>query len=362
MNLEQASKWNKRAIADPLLAILLGMIVGAILMLIVGYNPWVAYSSMVSGVFGTLYDLGETLRAITPLIFTGLAVAFAFRTGLFNIGVEGQFIVGQLAATVVGLTLHLPWPMHVLVALILGGIAGGLWAAIPGLLKAKLKVHEVITTIMMNYIALSFSNFIIRAYLTENTDSTEKIQQTASLQLGWLTAMFDDARINAGLFIGLLMLYVMYILLWKTTFGYELRAVGFNPSASEYAGISVSKNIVLSMIISGLFAGLGGASQLLGVDQYMAISSSFTGIGFDGIAVALIGANAPLGILFGASLFGMLTYGSGNMQLLGIPQEIIRVVIALMIFFLAASGLIRWLFGGWRRKTATDGVRGKGEV
>lgn len=335
----------------PLIAVLMGLIVGSILMLVSGYNPLVGYGALFSGIFGTLYDAGETIREITPLIFTGLAVAFAFRTGLFNIGVEGQFVVGSLAAVAVGVLFDLPWFIHAPLAFLAGCIAGAIWAAIPGILKAKLHVHEVITSIMLNYTALIAVNYIIRTYLKSTSERTEKIQASASLSFEPLAALFDYSRIHLGIIIALLFAYLFYLILWKTIWGYELRAVGFSPFASQYAGMSVPRNIVTSMMISGFLAGAGGAAESLGVYGYLAINAALPGYGFDGIAVALLGANSPIGIVLAAILFGSLQYGSNNMQHQAhIPTEIITIVIAVIILFVASNGALKWMVQWARRK------------
>ncbi|GIM47867.1 ABC transporter permease [Collibacillus ludicampi] len=340
-----------QAFTVPVVAVVLGLVVGAVLMLILGYNPFNGYVAMFQGIFGSLYNIGETLRMVTPLIFTGLAVAFAFRTGLFNIGVEGQFMIGQLAALYVGIMWKLPTGIHAAVALLAAMIAGGLWAAIAGFLKARMRIHEVITTIMLNYIALYTSNYVISHFLKSETERSKDILPTASLKAPLLSVMFDNARIHWGILISLLFAVIAYWLLFKTVLGYELRAVGFNPHAAEYAGMNVSRNIVLSMAISGMIAAAGGACETLGVYGYMSIAAGFSGIGFDGIAVALIGANNPFGVILSALLFGGLTYGSNNMQMVeNIPTEIIRVVMALIIFFVAAGGFVKWLLGVFRRR------------
>ncbi|KEO84184.1 ABC transporter permease [Tumebacillus flagellatus] len=345
----QTSRWN--AILIPVLAVILGLIVGGLLMLLMGYNPIVGYSSVFQGIFGNMYFMGETLRAVTPLIFAGLAVAFAFRTGLFNIGVEGQFIIGQLAAAWVGAFWTLPTGLHAAVAILVAMIASGLYGGFAGWLKARLGVHEVITTIMLNYVALFAANWTIRTYLIGASERSKDILPSASLQAQWLSDLFEGARINWGLLLALIFALVCYWLLMKTTTGYELRAVGFNPHAAEYAGMNVSKNIFLSMLISGALAGIGGATDVLGVNGNMAISAGFTGIGFDGIAVALIGNNNPFGVIFGALLFGGLSFGADNMQRVeGIPTESIQIVISMVIYFVAAASVVNWLLGKFRRR------------
>ncbi|GAB6988333.1 ABC transporter permease [Paenibacillus pini] len=330
----------------PLVAILFGLIVGAIIMLIGGYNPLLAYSSLFSTVFGNLYDFGEAIREITPLIMTGLAVAFAFRTGLFNIGAEGQYIIGMTAASVVGIKVTgLPIVVHAVVAIIAGGVAGGLWAGITGYLKAKRGVNEVIISIMLNWTALYFSNYIVRNFLLiKGQQRSEDIQDTASISIGWLSTMFSDARMHWGTLIAVLAAVFFYIFMWKSKQGYELRAVGHNGDAAKYAGMNVKKNIIKAMFISGVFAGLGGAFQVLGVFHNQALFTGSPGVGFDGIAVALIGMNHPFGILLSAILFGTLTYGSAGMSFgADVPPEIIRIVIGSIIFFIAAQGIVRWV-------------------
>jgi ABC-type uncharacterized transport system permease subunit len=335
----------------PVLAVVLGLIVGAAVMFLMGYDPIVGYSSVFQGIFGSPYFIGETLRAVTPLIFSGLAVAFAFRTGLFNIGVEGQFIIGQLTAAYVGAFWDLPPVLHAAAAVLMAMLAAGLYAGIAGWLKARLGVHEVITTIMLNYVALFSANYLIRNFLKGAGERTKDVLPSASLTSPFLSDLFEGARVNWGLIIGLVFCVIVYWLLWKTTAGYELRAVGFNPHASEYAGMNVQKNIVLAMLVSGALAGAGGAADTLGVYGYMNISAGFTGIGFDGIAVALIGSNNPFGVIAGALLFGGFSFGADNMQRVeGIPTESIKIVISMVIYFVAASAIVHWLLGKFRRR------------
>ncbi|SDW33838.1 simple sugar transport system permease protein [Marininema mesophilum] len=337
------SKINKQSsFFASLISVIMGLLVGGVMMILAGYNPIQAYIALFQSAFLQPFDIGETIRSITPLILTGLAVGLAFRTGLFNIGVEGQFIIGQLAAVIVAIKLDLPPVLHAIVAVIAGALGGALWAFLPGYLKAKRGVHEVITTIMMNFIALYLSNLAVTEWLTEGADKTKNVPESASLHWSFLSQMFDGSSVHFGIFIAIVAAIFMYYLLWKTTTGYQLRAVGFNPHASEYAGMNVSRNIVLSMMISGIFAGLAGASELLGTSGYQSIQASYTGIGFDGIAVSLLGGNTPFGIVLSASLFGILTYGGSNMEFVaGVPREVIRVVFAAIIFFVAAN-IVRW--------------------
>ncbi|SOB93473.1 nucleoside ABC transporter membrane protein [Ureibacillus xyleni] len=334
---------NKRLIniLVPLISIVLGLVIGAIVMAVSGFNPVDGYMALWNGIFMDTYTLGETVRQITPYVFSGLAVAFAFRTGLFNIGVEGQLIMGWLAAAYVGQAFELPAIIHVPLALIAAAVAGALWAFIPGLLKAKLQVHEVIVTIMLNYTALHVANAFIEM-ISGGGERTDKIHESASLRSEFFESITDYSRMHWGFVLALIAVMVMWFILEKTTRGYELKAVGFNKHASQYAGMNVSKNIILAMVISGAFAGLGGAMEALGTFENMTKLHASTGIGFDGIAVALLGANQPFGVLLGAILFGSLKYGGLNMPSeAGVPTEIVSIVIALIIFFVASGYVIR---------------------
>ena len=334
----------------PIVSIIIGLIVGAIVMLVSGYDPVQGYLALWTGIFGDSYSIGNTIRQITPYLLAGLAVAFAFRTGLFNIGVEGQLIMGWLAAAWVGYAFELPKIIHLPLALLAAAVAGAFWAFIAGFLKAKFKVHEVIATIMLNYTALYIANAVIKE-LSDGGFKTERIQETASLRSPFLRELTDNSSLHYGILVALVMVAVMWFILEKTPRGYELKAVGFNQNAAEYAGMSVNKNIILAMTISGMFAGLAGAMEALGTFQNAAIQAGFTGIGFDGIAVALLGANTPLGVIFGATLFGSLKYGALNMpNAAGIPEEIVSIIIALIIFFVASGYIIRVALQKLRKK------------
>ncbi len=332
------------SILIPVISVVLALIIGGIVMLASGYQPILAYTSLFEGIFGNSYNIGETVRQMTPLILAGLAVAFAFRAGLFNIGVEGQVLVGWLASVYVGVSFDLPKIIHLPFAIVTAAVAGALWGVIPGFLKARFKVHEVITTIMMNYIALYMTNAIIRAYMLAPGERTKDVKPTASLASDFLQTITDGSRLHYGIIVALICSVIMWFILWKTTMGYELRAVGFNQHASRYAGMNVSKNIILSMAISGAFAGIAGAMEGLGTYGYMMINAAFTGVGFDGIAVSLIGANNAIGIIIGAALFGGLKIGASNMSSVAfVPIELVDIIIALIIFFIASSYIIHWL-------------------
>jgi general nucleoside transport system permease protein len=329
----------------PVLAVFLGILVGSIVMLVSGFNPIAGYSALLYGAFGDSYYIGETIRQMTPYILAGLAVAFAFRTGLFNIGVEGQLIVGWLAAVWVGVSFELPKIIHLPLAILAAAAAGALWAFIPGFLKARFKVHEVIVTIMMNYIALHVTNAIIRSVLSDKGFKSETIYPSASLRSSFLESLTDYSTMHMGILIALLGALIMWFLLEKTTKGYELRAVGFNQHASQYAGMNVNRNIMLAMVISGAFAGAAGAMEGLGTFENISVKGGFTGVGFDGIAVALLGGNTAIGVVLSALLFGALKVGALEMpSSADVPTELVDIIIALIIFFVASSYLIRLIF------------------
>lgn len=328
----------------PILSVVFALIIGAFIMLGFGYNPIDGYVALWDGVFMDSYGVGESIRQISPLILTGLSVAFAFRAGLFNIGAEGQFFVGWLAAVWVGIGLDAPTAIHLPLAVIAAALAGALWGFIPGLLKATRGVHEVIVTIMMNYIAMYSTNAIIQRILTENRDETDRVAETASLRSDWLSSITEGSRLHYGILIALFAAFIMWFIMERTTTGYEIRSVGTNPNASKYAGMNVKKNIMLSMIVAGAFAGVAGAMQGLGTFENMMINSDFTDIGFNGIAVALLGANTAPGTILAAILFGGLQTGSLNMPVQAdVPEELADIIIALIVFFVAASYIIRWV-------------------
>lgn len=329
-----------KAIAYPLVAILLSFIVGAIIVAIFGKSPMVAYSALFAGSLGNWRNFGETLVATTPLILTGLAVAFAFRCGLFNIGAEGQFIVGSLGALWVGWAFAgLPAIIHITLTLAAGAIAGGIWGGFVGWLKAKVGSHEVINSIMMNYIAMYFSNFVIMNLLNEPEKAfSYAIADTAKLwRFADTLTVFKGSRIHIGILVAVAVAVFAYYLLNKTVRGYEIRAVGFNPHAAEYGGINVPQNVVLAMFISGMFAGLAGAIMIAGVQFRVNNLFGFTGYGFDGIAVALVGNNNPIGVILSALLFGILQKGGPLMQIKGIPKEVVGIIQGIIILFVAVN-------------------------
>lgn len=335
----------------PLISIFVSFIIGSLFIMWTGNNPLVAYGALFGGSFGNFGAFGDTLWKSIPLIFTGLSVAFAFRTGLFNIGAEGQYVIGAIF-TVSAAWIFRGLPGIILVPLILtaGALGGALWAAIPGVLKAKLGVHEVIVTIMLNYVGLFTSNYLVRTALNpSNLQGTEVKAHTVLVpEQGRLTILSDIfpplgySSLHTGIFIAIACAIIAYIVLFKTTLGYEIRSVGNNPYASEYGGINISKNIVLAMVISGVFAGLAGATMVTGLTYKVNQSSGQAGYGFTGIAVALVGKNHPIGVIFSAILFGALSNGSRNMQMAGIPKEIVGIIQGIIIIFIAGEEMMKY--------------------
>jgi len=328
-----------------LLAIGLGLLAGAVLMLVTGNNPLLGFFYLFSGGLMKITRIGNTLATATPLIFTGLSVAFAFRTGLFNIGAAGQMLIGGLCATALGLTLPWPKPLLLPVIVLAAALGGALWGLVPGWLKAKFNVHEVVCTIMMNWIAYWSVYYIVPAYFKGAYLETEsrRIPEAASLKVGWLTRLFKGSYINLGFFIAIATVLIIAYILDRTTLGYELKAVGYNRDAAEYAGIQANRNIILSMMIAGACAGLGGAAFYVGYASNMQIGV-LPSQGFDGIAVALLGANSPWGVFMAAIFFGLLHSGKGFMNAMTkVPPEIADSIIATIIYFAATSVLMERL-------------------
>ena len=342
----------------PLIAVIIALMFGAIVIILIGENPIFVYKTLFGYAIGNRDGWGNVLFRATPLIFTGLTVAFAFRCGLFNIGGEGQVLIGSFLATWVGFTFtNLPAFILLPLCILTAAAGGALWATIPGLLKAKRGVHEVIVTIMMNWIASSLTFFLVLKFKAPATEvmkaagvqqmipQTSEIAKAARLPRLYtiLKALNIDFpaynQVNVSFFIALAAAALVYYILWKTNLGYEIRAVGYSPLAAEYGGISVSKNIVLAMMISGALAGLVGTNEVMGF-KYRWRQELFTGLGFNGIAVALLGKNHPLGVVLAAILFGILNYGGSIVNIFTegrIPRELIMVLQAVIVIFVVIS-------------------------
>ena len=293
--------------------------------------------------------IGEWLNLSVPYILCGFTMGFAARAGLFNIGGEGQYLSGLTIATVLALNLpHIP-VVHWLIAIIAAIILGALWGGIVGFLKARFEVSEVVATIMLNYIALYASRIIILAIPGTNTYRTVTFPQTALIRAGFLDAITNGSHLNLGFFFALFSAVLYWFLMEKTNLGFGLRATGFNKDAARYAGIPVIKSIVLSMAISGAFAGLAGGIVALGSFNYGRVPVALEGYGFTGIAVALVGNNTAGGTLLAGLLFGMLARAQGIMQDNGIPKEITFIIQGLIVVFIALRAGLK-IYLQWRLK------------
>jgi simple sugar transport system permease protein len=334
----------------PVLSVVLALAVGAVIILATGGDPLLAYRGLFDGAFTRPGAIAETLVWTTPYIFAGLAVTLGFKAGLFNIGGEGQLGLGALAAALAGYAIKgVPWPFHMILALLAGVIVGGLWGAIPGYLKARFGAHEVINTIMLNYVALLLSNYLLSGPMKDPNKLVAVAQTPKILESAHLPVLFNGTRLHWGFPLALVMAVLVYVLLRRTTLGFEIRAVGLNPSAARAAGISVERTIVVTMFLSGALAGLAGAVEVVGVDFYQAASFS-VGYGFDSIAIALLGKTDPLGLVPAAILFGALRSGATRMQFLTqIPVDVIGIIQGLVLVFVAADAIVRWLFRVPRR-------------
>ncbi len=334
----------------PLLAIVLALIVGAVV--IIASSPLVsghldlvlplrAYAALVSGAFGTVNGLIQTIVSASPLILAGLAVSIGFKAGLFNIGAQGQFLVGAVAAAAVGAGLaHAPAPVAIGVSILAALVAGAVYGFIPGFLKAFTGAHEVVTTIMLNYIAIQFVAYLITGPLRATGATFARSPSVGAAELPVLIGRNG----HLGILFALVAVPIAWWLLYRTTIGFEVRTVGANPDAARYAGMSPRWIVIATMTVCGLLAGLAGAGEILGITGYMPAGYS-TNVGFDGITVALLGRANPIGILFGGLLLGAMRAGSNLMQIqAGVPVQMIDVLQGVILFFLAAELVVRYVF------------------
>ncbi len=323
-----------------ILGVLLAFIAGALFLWVFGESPAEAYGALFKGAFSSKRYFAETLLSTTPLIFGGLAVALGFRCGLFNMGVEGQIVLGGMAAAYVGYAWELPLVIHLPAALLAGALAGGLWGAIPGYLKAKHRIHEVITTIMLNYIIFQVAAYMIAVGGPMKADNELPVSPDV-LPTAQLARIWEGTRMSGGIFIALIFAVLVWVFLFKTRLGYKMRAVGLNSSAAEYAGIKPGNMMISAMFLSGALGGLAGAVEVLGV-HYKFYAAFSPGYGWDAIAVSLLGLNHPVGVVASAFLFGVLRSGSITMQAIAqISKDIVLILSALIIFFTATNQTLR---------------------
>lgn len=337
----------------PVLATLAALAVGAVMLLLLGANPVDAYTALLEGAFGSQNALADTVVKATPLLLVGLGICIAFRGGVINIGGEGQLIAGAISATYVGLSFpEQPAAVVVPMAMLAGFLAGAVWGGIPGLLKAYYGVNEILSTIMMNQIAVQIMNYLLRGPLIDPEQLTRasRIPETARLSRTFDLPRLVPTRLHLGALIAVVLAFLVYIFLWRTTIGYRIRAVGLNPDASNYAGIQVKRYIVLSLLLSGAFAGLAGGIQVYGVHHFMFTDGSaagFTGsAGFNGIVAALFGKLHPVGTIPASFIFGALLVGANSLQrAMQVPSALITALNGLVVVFVVSSEL-------WSRRIA----------
>ena len=324
-----------------LIAIVIAFLVGAVVLLATGYSPLDAYRSLLVGAFGDTYGLGQTLSQATPIIFTSLAFLFAFKCGLFNIGAEGQLLIGGISAALVGISFtNLPFYVHLPLALLAGAAGGALWGFIPAVLKAKLDAHEVITTMMLSYVALYVTSYLVNYPFKAPGWVAQTIYVAPSAEL---PRILPPTQLSGSIIIALIVVTIIAYVLQRTTLGYEVRAIGLNPAAAQSAGINVRKGMILALVISGMIAGLGGAGEILGVHRRY-IDGFSPGYGFDGLAVALIGGLNPFGVILASILIGALRSGGFVMnQVTGVPLDVIYLLQSSVVLFAAAPRVIRFL-------------------
>lgn len=350
----------------PALAVATALVVGALVIALAGGDPLTAYPGLLEGAFGSPRALSETAVWVTPYVLAGLAVALAFQGGLFNIGAEGQLALGAVAAAWAGARLPeilgtgLPAVVHVPLTLLAGVLAGGLWAAIPGWLKARTGGHEVINTIMLNYIALNAVSFLLNGPMKDPTPGNVIARTRLIAESARVPPIFEGLRLHWGFVLALALAALVAWGLRKTTLGFAIRAVGASPDAARYAGFNVPRTIVLTMTLSGMLAGLAGAIEVTALNHRHELGFS-QGYGFDAIAIALLGKTHPAGVVLAALLFGAMRSGATRMQYLTqIPIDVISVIQALILLFVAADVIIRRLYRLRARPAAVALTRGWG--
>jgi ABC-type uncharacterized transport system permease subunit len=347
------SEWVSRLIdaSLPVFAALAALLLGAVMLFLLKVNPIEAYKALWDGAFGSTNAFAETLVKATPLLLVGLGICISFRGDVINIGGEGQMIIGAILATWVGLNFTgLPGWLVITLSMLAGFLGGAIWGGIPGVLKAYFRVNEILSTVMMNAIAVQMMNFLLRGPMIDPSQAelASKIPQTARLLEIFRLPRLAPTRLHLGALIAVILAVLVYILLWRTTLGYRIRAVGQNPNASRYAGIKVQRYVVLALLLSGAFSGLAGATQVFGVNYRMITdgsSSGFTGsAGFNGIVAALFGQLHPILTIPASILFGALLVGANKMQrVVQVPSALIIALNGLVVVFVVSSEF-------WRRR------------
>ncbi len=335
--------WNSIAfsVSLPLLAVLVALIIGGVMLVLLGANPFEAYGALIEGALGSVSGITQSLVKATPLLLVGLGICIAFRASVINIGGEGQIIMGAVMATWFSLQFR-TWEGWLLIpaTMIMGFLAGAFWGFIPGVLKARFNVNEILTTVMMNAIALQFMNFMVRGPLIDPAGVTagQYLAQSEKLpEQVWLPRLIPQTLLHTGAIIAVILAIVVYIFLWRTTIGYRIRAVGLNPDASRYAGIRVPLYQALSLTLAGGLAGIAGVIEVIGV-QHRLLDGITSGYGFSGIVAALFGGLHPLGTIPAAYLFGSLLVGADKMQrAVQVPSALINALLGLVVLFVVGS-------------------------
>ena len=332
-----------------LLSIIIGFAVGALFLVIMGLSVGQAYGKLFQSIFSSIKSISYCIVYATPYIATGLSVAFSFKTGVFNIGAEGQFVVGSMAACVVGILLgSLPGIVLIPLCFLAAAAAGALWGSVVGFLKTRWGINEVLSMIMFNWIAFFLSNYIAgfpAIHSEGNAEATRNVADSARILMdkGLISKLGLCPSANWGFVLAIILTFVVYFIIEKTTLGYELKAVGFNKHAAEYAGINVNRSILTSLAISGALAGIGGALLLLGMGGRISVFSSQEGYGFAGIVVALIGVTNPFGVFAAGLFYGAMTFGGSKLNLVGAPTQVVSIIMGTIVFFIAISSIFSYL-------------------
>lgn len=365
------AKILKKPIASAVIAILFGFCVAAVILASAGYDPIGSFAALFNGAFGKPKYTSNVIIKATPLLLTGSAVAFAYKAGLFNIGGEGQYIAGTVLAVVVGSQINLPAPLQIPIVILVGTLGGAVLGGLVGWLKARFGIHEVITSIMFNWIALYLNNFVVQTDLFHKANSTATIPvndssftmllpnwkvskegMNALSGIPWFKEMLVKTDMNVGIIVAIVAAVFIWWLLTRTKVGYEIRAVGLNKDAAQFAGISVEKNVVLCMVISGALCGLAGALTITGTSPHsISTLAAFENNGFNGLSVAFIAGCSPIGCIPASFLFAGLIYGGQSVQqVMGAPTEIINIMIGTIVFFMALGGIVPMLAERIERK------------
>ena len=345
--MSKVEKFLQSAFFRTLISIVVGFAVGAVFLAAVQIDVGAAYGKLFTSIFANAKSLSYSVVYATPLIILGLSVAFSFRTGVFNIGAEGQFVVGSMAACVVGILVPAPAIVLVPLCVLASAVAGAVWGMIVGILKVKWGINEVLSMIMFNWIAFYLSNYIagLPAIKSDgNAEATKNVQEAAMILLpkSVISKLGLCNSANWGIFVAILLSIFCYVVIEKTTLGFSLKAVGSNRDAAEYAGINVNRAVLTALGISGAMGGIAGAMNLLGMGQRISIFTAQESYGFQGIIAALIGHSNPLGVFFGGLFYGAIKYGGSRLNLIGAPSEVVNVIMGTVVFFIAISHIFKF--------------------